>query len=100
MVYERPVSIEGRFEAEGRPAGWLQNDRGDIFIVKDGWKALDRAPESDFFERPRRNWWRRADAGISKPLDASFCIAAHRRRIYVSRNAQSLSRPRAFADYP
>ena len=50
MVHVRPVFYRRTIRGRGTTCWMVQNDEGDIFIVKDGWKALDRVHESTFLE--------------------------------------------------
>ena len=51
MVHERPVFYRRTIRGRGTTCWMVKNDEDDIFIVKDGWKALDRVPESSLLEK-------------------------------------------------
>ncbi|KJA22611.1 hypothetical protein HYPSUDRAFT_125198, partial [Hypholoma sublateritium FD-334 SS-4] len=51
MVHVRPVFYRRTIRGRGTTCWMVQNDEGDIFIVKDGWKALNRVHESTFLEK-------------------------------------------------
>ena len=51
MVHERPVFYRRTIRGRGTTCWMVKNDKDEIFIVKDGWKALDRVLESTFLEK-------------------------------------------------
>ncbi len=50
LVHERPVFYRRTIRGRGTTCWMVQNDDGDIFIVKDGWKALGRVHESAYLK--------------------------------------------------
>ena len=50
MVHARPVFYRRTIRGRGTTCWMVQNKRGDIFIVKDGWTALGRFHESAFLK--------------------------------------------------
>ena len=50
MVHARPVFYRRTIRGRGTTCWMVQNKRGEIFIVKDGWKALGRVHESAFLK--------------------------------------------------
>ncbi len=50
LVHERPVFYRRTIRGRGTTCWMVQNEDGDIFIVKDGWKALGRVHESEFLK--------------------------------------------------